>query len=56
MDKYELDKKLEKLAEILSELGNVHEDMNVLSSRLGDAIYKLEVKLEAFGDEIDKEK
>lgn len=58
MDKYELDKKIKKLEEILSELGGIHDDMDSLSSRLDDAIYDLEnlrSDLEAFGDELDEE-
>lgn len=58
MDKYELDKKIKKLEEILSALGGIHDDIDNLSSRLDDAIYDLEdmrSDLEAFGDELDKE-
>ena len=58
MDKYDLDKKIVKLEEILSELGSIREDMDLLSSRLYDAIYDLEnmrSDLEAFNDEFDTE-
>ena len=58
MNKYDLDKKIVKLEEILSELGGIREDMDILSSRLYDAIYELEnmrSDLEAFDDEIDEE-
>lgn len=64
MDKYDLDKKIVKLEEILSELGGIREDMSFLSyikflrSRLDDVICELEdirSDLEAFGDELDKE-
>ena len=58
MDKYDLDKKIIKLEEILSELGGIREDMNILSSRLYDAIYELErmkSDLETFNDELDEE-
>lgn len=59
MDKYDLDKKIVKLEEILSELGGIREDMDLLSSRLYDAIYELErmkSDLETFNDELDEEK
>lgn len=58
MDKHELDKRIRKLEEILSELGGIHDDTMGLKSRLDDAIYDLEnlrSDLEAFGDELDKE-
>lgn len=58
MDKYDFDKKIVKLEEILSELGGIREDMDLLSLRLYDAVYELEnmkSDLEAFGDEFDKE-
>ena len=58
MDKYDLNKKIVKLGEILSELGGIREDMDILSSRLYDAIYELErmrSDLETFSDEFDKE-
>ena len=58
MDKYDFDKKIVKLEEILSELGGIREDMDILSSRLYDAIYDLEnmkSDLEAFNDELDEE-
>lgn len=58
MNKYDLDKKLVKLEEILSELGGIREDMDLLSSRLYDAIYELEhmrSDLETFSDELDEE-
>lgn len=58
MDKYDLDKKIVKLEEILSELGGIREDMDLLSSRLYDAIYELErmkSDLETFNDELDEE-
>ena len=58
MDKYDFDKKIVKLEEILSELGGIHEDMNFLRSRLDDAIYELEnmkSDLETFNDELDEE-
>lgn len=58
MDKYDLDKKIVKLEEILSELGGIREDMDILSSRLYDAIYELErmkSDLETFNDELDEE-
>ena len=41
MNKYDFDKKIVKLEEILSELGGIREDMDILSSRLYDAIYDL---------------
>ena len=59
MDEYDFDKKLEKLAEILSELGDIRKEMDFLSSRLYDSIYDLEnmrSDLEAFGDELDEDK
>lgn len=59
MNKYDFDKKIVKLEEILSELGGIREDMDILSSRLYDAIYDLEnmkSDLEAFNDELDEEK
>lgn len=58
MDKYEFDKKIKKLEEILSKLGGIHDDMNFLRSRLDGAICELEdmrSDLEAFGDEISEE-
>lgn len=58
MNKYDFDKKIVKLEEILSELGGIREDMDILSSRLYDAIYDLEnmkSDLEAFNDELDEE-
>lgn len=58
MDKYDFDKKLEKLAKVLSELGGIHQEMTFLRSRLDEAIYDLEnmrSDLEAFGDELDEE-
>lgn len=58
MDNYDLDKKIVKLNEILSDLRGIYEDVNFLRSRLDDAIYELEhmrSDLEAFGDEFDKE-
>lgn len=58
MDKYDLDKKIVKIEEILSDLKGIREDMDILSSRLDDAIYELEhmkSDLEAFGDELDEE-
>ena len=58
MDKHELDKRIRKLEEILSELGGIHDDTMDLKSRLDDAIYDLEnlrSDLEAFGDGLDKE-
>lgn len=58
MNKYDLDKKIVKLEEILSELGGIREDMDLLSSRLYDAIYELEhmrSDLETFSDELDEE-
>ena len=58
MDKYDFDKKLDNLVEILSELGGIHGDMNFLRSRLAGAMYDLEnlrSDLEAFSDELDKE-
>ena len=58
MDKNALDKKIVKLEEILSDLGGIREDMDILSSRLYDAIYELEVMrsdLETFSDELDEE-
>ena len=58
MDKYDLDKKIVKLNEILSDLKGIREDMDILSSRLYDAIYELEhmkSDLEAFNDELDEE-
>ena len=58
MNKYDLDKKIVKLEEILSELGGIREDMDILSSRLYDAIYDLErmkSDLETFNDELDEE-
>lgn len=59
MNKYDFDKKIVKLEEILSELGGIREDMDLLSSRLYDAIYDLEnmrSDLEAFNDELEEEK
>lgn len=59
MNKYDFDKKILKLEEILSELGGIREDMDILSSRLYDAIYDLEnmrSDLEAFNDELEEEK
>lgn len=58
MNKYDFDKKIVKLNEILSELGGIREDIDILSSRLYDAIYELKdmkSDLEAFGDEFDEE-
>lgn len=58
MDKYDLNKKIVKLGEILSELGGIREDMDILSSRLYDAVYELErmgSDLETFSDELDEE-
>ena len=58
MDKYDLDKKIVKLEEILSDLRGIREDMDILSSRLYDAIYELEhmkSDLETFNDELDEE-
>lgn len=58
MDKYDLDKKIVKLEEILSNLRSIYEDVNMLRSRLDDAIYELEhmkSDLEAFSDELDEE-
>ena len=58
MDKYDLDKKIVKLEEILSNLRGIYEDVNMLRSRLDDAIYELEhmkSDLEAFDDEFDEE-
>ena len=58
MDKYDFDKKIIKLGEILSDLKGIRKDMDILSSRLYDAIYELErmrSDLETFSDEFDKE-
>ena len=58
MDKYDLDKKIVKLNEILSDLKGIREDVDILSSRLYDAIYELETMrsdLETFSDELDEE-
>ena len=58
MDKYDLNKKIVKLEEILSELRDIRTDMDILSSRFYDAIYELEhmkSDLETFGDELDEE-
>ena len=58
MDKYDFDKKLKKLAKILSELGDIHCEMDSLKSRLCGDIYNLEdmrSDLEAFSDEVKKE-
>ena len=58
MDKYDLDKKIVKLEEILSNLRGIYEDVNFLRSRLDDAIYELEhmkSDLETFSDELDEE-
>ena len=58
MDKYDLDKELVKLEEILSDLRGIREDMDILSSRFYDAIYELEhmkSDLETFSDELDEE-
>ena len=58
MDKYDLNKKIVKLGEILSDLRGIREDMDILSSHLYDAIYELErmrSDLETFSDEFDKE-
>jgi len=59
MEKYDFDKKLGKLAEILSELGDIRKEMDFLSSRLYDAIYDLEnmrSDLEAFSDGLSEDK
>ena len=59
MDKNDLDKIIVKLNEILSDLRGIREDMDLLSSRLYDAVYELEnmkSDLEAFGDEFGEEK
>ena len=59
MDKYDLDKKIVKLEEILSNLRGIYEYVNFLRSRLDDAIYELEnmkSDLETFNDELDEEK
>lgn len=59
MNKYDFDKKIVKLNEILSDLRGIREDMDILSSRLYDAIYELEnmrSDLETFNDELDEEK
>lgn len=56
MDKYDFDKKLVKLDEILSELVRY---IKFLRSRFDDVICELEdmrSDLEAFGDELDEEK
>lgn len=58
MDKYDLDKKIVKLEEILSNLRGIYEDVNFLRSRLDDAICELETMgsdLETFSDELDEE-
>lgn len=58
MDKYDLDKKIVKLEEILSNLRGIYEDVNFLRSRLDDAIYELEnmkSDLETVSDELDEE-
>lgn len=58
MNKYDFDKKIVKLNEILSDLRGIREDMDILSSRLYDAIYELEnmrSDLETFNDELDEE-
>ena len=58
MNKYDLDKELVKLEEILSDLRGIREDMDILSSRFYDAIYELEnmrSDLETFNDELDEE-
>ena len=58
MDKYDLDKKIVRLEEILSNLRGIYEDVNFLRSRLDDAIYELEhmkSDLETFSDELDEE-
>ena len=58
MNKYDFDKKIVKLEEILSELGGIREDIDILSSRLYDAIYELKdmkSDLETFSDELDEE-
>ena len=58
MDKYNLDKKIVNLEEILSNLRGIYEDVNMLRSRLDDAIYELEhmkSDLETFSDELDEE-
>ena len=58
MNKYDLDKKIVKLEEILSELRDIRTDMDILSSRFYDAIYELEnmrSDLEAFNEELDEE-
>lgn len=59
MDKYDLDKKIVKLEEILSDIRGIYEEVNFLRSRLDEAIYELEKMrsdLEMFGDELDEEK
>ena len=58
MDKYDFNKKIVKIEEILSDLRSIREDMDILSSRLYDATYELEhmkSDLEAFNDELDEE-
>ena len=58
MNKYDFDKKIVKLNVILSDLRGIREDMDILSSRLYDAIYELEhmkSDLETFSDELDEE-
>lgn len=59
MNKYDFDKKIVKLNELLSDLRGIREDMDILSSRLYDTIYELEnmrSDLETFSDELDEEK
>ena len=58
MDKYDLDKKIVKLEEILSELADIRREMDIQSSHLYDAINELEnmkSDLETFSDELDEE-
>ena len=58
MNNYDFDKKIVKLNVILSDLRGIREDMDILSSRLYDAIYELEhmkSDLETFSDELDEE-
>lgn len=58
MDKHELDKTVEELAEILSTLSDILDDTRRLRLRISDTMYDLEnmrSDLEAFGDDLDEE-
>lgn len=58
MDKYEFGKTIRNLEETLSRLGGIYDNVKILVSCIGDAIYDLEnmrSDLEAFGDEISED-